>query len=53
MAKPAMFNDIAGLKNMADIMHKELLEAIQTLSDVSASSEESLVCAHLTSHTSK
>jgi hypothetical protein len=39
-----MFNDITDIKKAMKLMHEELLEVIQTLSDASTDSDKSSVC---------
>ncbi|KAJ6451033.1 hypothetical protein C8R45DRAFT_1113764 [Mycena sanguinolenta] len=47
----AIFKDIGEMKTAAELMHKELLELISTMSETKTTSDESSVREHLTSNT--
>jgi hypothetical protein len=48
-ARPEIFNSIDDMNKTAKIMHEELLEVIQSVSDASTSSDTSSVCTSLES----
>jgi hypothetical protein len=49
-ARAAVFNEIDTMKATAKIMHKELLELIQTLPDTSTGSDGQSVCTESIFH---